>query len=152
LAELAILVDHGLVQGNGDRFTMLTAAADYAAQGARRRPDWEGLRERHARFFAWGREGYREDDAVRELAGRDIGNIRAARNWAAAHDPDGYIYLTLLIAQHLIGAAQLRLAEDELTKALRRDLTDRHMARLLLLRQDVRFRRGDHAGCVADVA
>jgi predicted ATPase/DNA-binding SARP family transcriptional activator len=152
LAELAVLVDHGLVQRNGDRFTMLTAAADYAAQGARRRLDWEALRERHARFFARGQEGYREDDAVRELAGRDIGNIHAARNWAAGHDPDGYIYLTLLIAQHLIGTAQLQLAEDELTKALRRDLTDGHRARLLLLRQDVRFRRGDHAGCVADVA
>ena len=151
-AELTALVDHGLVQRNGDRFTMLTAAADYAAQGARRRPDWEALRERQARFFARGQEGYREDDAVRELAGRDIGNIRAARNWAAGHDPDGYIYLTSLIAQHLIGTAQLQLADDELTEALQLDLTDVHKARLLLLRQDARFRRGDHAGCVADVA
>ena len=152
LAELTALVDHGLVQHNGDRFTMLTTAVDYAAQRARRRTDWEDLRERHARFFAQGQERYREDDAIRELAGRDIGNIRAARNWAASHDPDGYVYLTLLIAQHLIGTAQLQLAEDDLTKALRRDLTGVHRARLLLLRQDARFRRGDHAGCVADVA
>jgi DNA-binding SARP family transcriptional activator len=152
LAELTDLVDHGLVQRTGDRFTMLSAAADFAAQGARRRPDWEALRERHALFFARGRQGYREDDAVRELAGRDIGNIRAARIWAAGHDPDGYIYLTSLVAEHLIGTAQLRLAEAELTKALRRDLTDGHRARLLLLRQHARFERGDHGGCVADVA
>ena len=107
LTTLAALVDKSLVMVAGERYRLLETVRQFAAEKLEATGETERFRERHALYFA----GLAESAEPRLFGGsvapmaqasidREIGNIRAAFEWAEENPARTEVVLRMIYALH----------------------------------------------------
>ena len=126
LDGLATLVDLGLLKPIGDdRFLMLETIREFALEQLEATSVEEELRRRHADSFAQlAEEAYSHRfDAEEEWSNRlelDHGDLRAALDWSAEHDPAGALELAGALGWFWLSHSHLAEGKRQLEDALAR--------------------------------
>jgi predicted ATPase len=134
LDTLASLIDKSLLRQTEDgRFFVLETLREYSAERLETREDADGVRARHAAYFAGLAEkagealhGPAQQASLAELE-RELRNLRAALSWSLEHDARLAGRLTGALAQfwyiHGGWSEGLTAAEKVLTRGLPRPVT-----------------------------
>jgi predicted ATPase/class 3 adenylate cyclase len=158
LDDLGTLVDYSLVKPiSGDRFFMLETIREFALEELRDRDEEDGLRRRHAEFFAAVAErAYAHRfDAEAEWSARleqDHDDLRAALDRLAADDPDRALELAGALGWFWLSRGLLQEGRGRLATALARsNLMGRVRARAQTASGALLARQGDAPGGVAEL-
>jgi predicted ATPase len=98
LDAIAALVDRSLVRRDGDRYEMLAAIREYAAERLAEQPEAGAIHERHAAYFealaerAYA-ERHRQQAAMADSLAADHDDLREALDWLSGTDPPRYARL-----------------------------------------------------------
>jgi tetratricopeptide (TPR) repeat protein len=146
LDALASLVEKSLVRvmpsDSGLRYSLLVSIREYAAEMLAAREEAGELRRRHAEYYA-------DDPDV--MPNREVDNLRTGLDHALEADADLAGRLSRRLAQALVEGFRVKEAEALLGEALALATSKGTRVRLLLQRQDARYRLGRDADSVADV-
>jgi predicted ATPase/class 3 adenylate cyclase len=153
LDGLAALVDASLLKPVGDdRLLMLETIREYAAEKLEASGEADGLRERHAWFFAaLAEEAYAHRfDAEVEASARldaDHDDLRTGLDWLEANDPDRALELAGALGWYWLSRGLLAEGCGRFTGALEAsEATGRVRARALTASGALLARHGDVSG------